>query len=125
MAKYIRTKDEIFCIGSKVPDNLEEYFIVTPKELKIVPAEDVIKESENLEDLLDAFLCENKLGQGNCSRDFTELKRNALHSVWQQSIKGKSWDDLQFSFYGLIKRNQDLICVAKYNDETNEWELIQ
>lgn len=127
MSKYIRTNDRIVK-SEDYPFN-EHYECYIKKDS--VPGfycfteDEILGQSDNLENLLDAFLCENELGQGTCSRDFTELKRDALHSVWQQhSIKGKTWDDLQFSFYGLIKRNQDLICTAKYNEDKKEWELI-
>ena len=127
MSKYIRTNDRIvksedYHFSQKyncyVPDNnLPGFYSFTEDE--------ILGQSDNLENLLDAFLCENKLGQGTCSRDFTELKRDALHYTWQQfSITGKTWDDLQYSFYGLIKVNHNLICVAKYNEDKKEWEMI-
>lgn len=121
MCKYIRTEIGIYEIDLSEEETNRCYF--TTKGW--VDKADVVGQSNNLENLLDAFLCENKLGQGICSRDFTELKRNALHNVWHQSlISGNTWDDLQYSFYGLIKQNHDLICMAKYNEDKKEWELI-
>lgn len=122
MSKYIRAENGIFDTSKGIYTSSIKMWAIGSATIY---EKDIIKESDNIEDLLEAYLCENKLGQGTCSRNFIELKRDALHGVWQQySIRGKNWDDLQFSFYGLIKVNHNLICVAEYNEDKKEWELI-
>ena len=114
--KYIRTKEETFGVGDKgIINDLEVYFIVVKNKVKCVLAEEVIKESDNIEELFDEVVC---------------FKENELHCCYSSNLEDfKTMKNLGYIiegsiFYGAIWiKDKGLIFVAKMNKD-EKWELL-
>lgn len=110
--KYIRTKDSAYEVTK---DTKGTKFIVVGKNKTLLDYgtfinsdSDIIKQSDNLEELCDCFVCEGK-----------------RHIVWdkEQTI-GITLEQIEFSYnvnyfkiYGAIWTDKGLIYVAKMTDK--------
>lgn len=112
--KYIRTKDDIY----ELMPNIEQDYEISFDNKTLEPAyytinhdwaakKDVIKQANTIEELIDEYVAKK-----DCSRPFV-IKKYEIYS------------NLQFGFtiYGSIWVDDNLVKVAKMNDE-GELELI-
>ena len=125
--RYIRTKD-----GRIIDVSLfDEYQTNNEKGESVFdgfgngdvyfPAEDILKQSDSIEELCDGFIAEGKGNEADwlgknwlfiSVEDFKDL------SDEEKSFHGKNWD-----FYAFIKTSKGFIYVAKMNGK-GEWESL-
>lgn len=129
MSRYIKTIYGVYDTTKGINDNkLKDYFI----SAKVIPYSDVIKESDNLEDLFDEFIAHWKKDDkefgtnGTYWKDNNEKPRyfqyNNLDVICSEiSYFASSLDRLDI--YGALWTEKGLIYVAKL-DKNNGWELI-
>lgn len=115
--KYIRTDEGIFDVGTKqIIDNLEVYFIRKGDKFKWVPVEWVIKESKNIEDLVDEYVIDCSVKD----KPFVYTLPKDIKSYYlglSQEIKEET------DVYGSIWTGEGLKYVAKMN-KYGDLELI-
>ena len=114
MSKYIRTEDKIIDVSYLNKDDKGNYYIWESDDFcanrKYIYKEDIIKESDNLEDLCDEFILfddENKIHYQSQESSIWWLGA----SLYPKSVRGAIFTD------------KGIIYVAKMN-ENKELELI-
>ena len=107
--KYIRTKNRIYKVESTLRDNsiVKGYNV---GEMGFIRKDQVIKQSENIEELCDRFVVMDK-----------ETKE-VMDIVYFLEY-AKLWSYCKYNIYGAIWTDKGLIYVAKMNDK-GELELI-
>lgn len=103
---YIRTKNMIYKVESETCDK-KCYFI---GDYDVILKEQVIKQSENLEELCDRFVVMDKE---------TKEVRNIVSFL----AYAKLWSSCKYNIYGAIWTSKGLIYVARMNDK-GDLELI-
>ena len=106
---YIRTKDGIYKVESTLRDNsiVKGYNV---GEMGFIRKDQVIKQSENIEELCDRFVVMDK-----------ETKE--VMNIVSFLEYAKLWSYCKYNIYGAIWTDKGLIFVAKMNDE-GDLELI-
>ena len=106
---YIRTKDCIYKVESVLRDNgiVKGYNV---GEMAFIRKDQVIKQSENLEELCDRFVVMDK-----------ETKE--VMNIVSFLEYAKLWSYCKYNIYGAIWTDKGLIYVAKMNDK-GDLELI-
>ena len=109
---YIRTKDGVYDV-----DEIKPYFLDEKQKLFInnglkiaVNEKQVIKQSENLEELCDRFVVMDK-----------ETKE--VMNIVSFLAYAKLWSSCKYNIFGAIWTDKGLIYVAKFNDK-GDLELI-
>ena len=106
--KYIRTKNRIYKVESETCHK-QGYYIDRYEE-DVILKEQVIKQSENLEELCDRFVVIDK-----------ETKE--VMNIVSFLEYAKLWSSCKYNIYGAIWTDKGLIYVAKMNNE-GDLELI-
>ena len=106
--KYIRTKNRIYKVESETCHK-QGYYIDRYEE-DVILKKQVIKRSENLEELCDRFVVIDK-----------ETKE--VVNIVSFLEYAKLWSSCKYNIYGAIWTDKGLIFVAKMNDK-GELELI-
>ena len=111
--KYIRTKDSIYKVESETCHK-KGYYIDRYEE-DVILKDQVIKQSENLEELCDEFVC------------YSECFNRSYYFIYKNSYDELKSDVQMFSpnysAYGAIWTSKGLIFVARMNDK-GDFELI-
>lgn len=105
MARYARTKDGVYQIlrETQISKDIIRYDVKPNKKLEYhIFNENIIKESDNLEDLFDEYVFENVLGK---------------------ILNMKKFPEDCSRYYGAIWTNKGLIYVARMNKD-GEWEIL-
>ena len=105
---YIRTKDGIYKVESETCHK-KGYYIDRYEE-DVILKEQVIKQSENIEELCDRFVVIDK-----------ETKE--VVNIVSFLEYAKLWSYFKYNIYGAIWTDKGLIYVAKMNDK-GKLELI-
>ena len=105
---YIRTKDGIYKVESETCHK-QGYYIDRYEE-DVILKKQVIKRSENLEELCDRFVVIDK-----------ETKE--VVNIVSFLAYAKLWSSCKYNIYGSIWTDKGLIYVARMNDK-GELELI-
>ena len=105
---YIRTKNRIYKVESETCHK-KGYYIDRYEE-DVILKEQVIKQSENLEELCDRFVVMDK-----------ETKE--VMNIVSFLEYAKLWSYCKYNIYGAIWTDKGLIYVSKINDE-GDLELI-
>ena len=105
---YIRTKNRIYKVESETCHK-QGYYIDRYEE-DVILKKQVIKQSENIEELCDRFVVMDK-----------ETKE--VMNIVSFLAYAKLWSYCKYNIYGAIWTDKGLIYVAKMNDEGN-LELI-
>lgn len=130
MTRYARTKDGVYQIlrETKISDDCIRYDVKPNKKLEYnIFSENIIKESNNLEDLLDEYVAkwkseEDKKKYMVKKYDYWQDKDiNNLFLEMSYLVPGYAVDYM--NIYGAIWTDKGLIYVAKLNKD-EEWELI-
>ena len=111
---YIRTKNRIYQVESVLRDNgfVKGYNV---GEMAFIRKDQVIKQSENLEELCDEFvLYDNQL------KTYGVFEKKVITFKW---IQNHSTIYKGMTIYGAIWTSKGLIYVAKMNDD-GKLELI-
>ena len=106
---YIRTKNHIYKVESTLRDNsiVKGYNV---GEMGFIRKDQVIKQSENIEELCDRFVVMDK-----------ETKE--VMNIVSFLAYAKLWASCKYNIYGAIWTDKGLIFVAKMNDK-GKLELI-
>lgn len=115
MVRYARTKDGVYQIlrETQISEDIIRYDVKPNKKLEYhIFNENIIKESDKLEDLIDKYVLRLDLVQGNKQEPVIGAVANI-----------KKYPDLMKIYYGAIYTNIGLIYVAKMNAE-GEWEIL-
>ena len=109
---YIRTKDGVYEVeGRKFYDALKRKHYITTKGLAI-KEDDIINQSENLEELCDCFVIDDKRNNERYLMDYDDvIKVIYCGGIYEEDV-----------VYGAIWTDKGLIYVAKMN-EKGELEL--
>ena len=105
---YIRTKDGIYKVEGETCHK-QGYYIDRYEE-DVILKDQVIKQSENLEELCDKFVVMDK-----------ETKE--VMNIVSFLAYAKLWASCKYNIYGAIWTSKGLIFVAKMNDK-GDLELI-
>ena len=103
---YIRTKNKIYEVESETCDK-KGYFI---GEYDVILKEQVIKQSENLEELCDRFVV-------------LEKETKEVMNIVSFLAYAKLWSSCKYNIYGAVWCEWGLKYVAKLDDK-GELELI-
>ena len=114
--KYVRLKDGTICDDG---DNYRideegnyceiETFMNRSEEVIMMPKENIEKESDNIEDLLDLYVIQ------------TDDNYHIMHKV--ETLKTHNFTKQQTCFGAIWIKNKGLMYVAKMNKD-ERWELI-
>ena len=108
---YIKTKDGIYKVEGETYHK-QGYYIDRYEE-DVILKDQVIKQSENLEELCDEFVC------------YFECFNRSYYFIYKNSYDELKRDvqTIQYSAYGAIWTSKGLIFVARMNDK-GDFELI-
>lgn len=112
---YIRTKNRIYEVESTLSDNgfVKGYNV---GEMAFIRKDQVIDQSENLEELCDELVIVYK----DCCEKRTYLNKGTIED-FKKNHKNVSlsykFDNPLFKYYGAIWTEKGLIYVAKMNEE--------
>ena len=122
MAKYVRLKDGTICDdGDKYRIDEEgnyceiETFMGRSEEVIMIPKDNIVKESDNIEDLFDEYVWDEDIISFKDMDKFTFENDDYIFDLDETKIKE--------GIYGAIWTNKGLIYVAKMNKD-EKWELI-
>ena len=112
MNKYIRTKDGVW-------EN-EEYWKRPPIEI-MSRKEEIIKQSDSIEELCDCYVCIDKCLPNSTPKIYDDLRKLFLIESYEEEL-GIGRDLCEV--YGAIRTNERLIYVAKMN-ASEKFELLK
>ena len=108
---YIKTKDGIYKVEGETYH--KQGYDIDRYEEDVILKDQVIKQSENLEELCDEFVC------------YFECFNRSYYFIYKNSYDELKRDvqTIQYSAYGAIWTSKGLIFVARMNDK-GDFELI-
>ena len=116
--KYIATRNFIYDISDWVDDGNCYHKWFDEDDKRLLFKDDIVKESDKLEDLLDGFYLD--LGG---EFDDTYLRKKDKFEFLKELAFDYMRKDKEATLYGFIKTSKGLIYVAKMNDK-GDLELI-
>ena len=124
---YIRTKDDVYEVKEEINYGGEMFYYIKSKPPRKAFEEcEILKQSENLEELCDEFVMTHYFKETNYTKCevLKEDKDLMIKAVRLKKQHNKDKDlKNEFNIYGCIWTDKGLIYVAKMND-TGELELI-
>lgn len=119
--KYIRTKTGVYkeFFKDSVPNGLLYYIEINPKtkSWKKITDKSVVKQSDNILELCDEFVCESNEEGDNFFKTYKDIWLMLRDDFWTKYKE-------HYNFYaGIRVKGKGLIYVAKLNDK-GELELI-
>jgi len=132
MTRYARTNEGVYQIlrEAQISKDIIKYDVKPNKKLEYhIFNSDIIKESDNLEDLIDEYIAwwkdekQRKL-YGSKNKKciyYQDINLDKLFLKMSHSLPGLAVDYM--NIYGAIWTDRGLIYVAKMN-KNEEWELI-
>ena len=102
---YIRTKNRIYEVESETYG--KQGYYIDEFDCDVILKRQIIKQSENLEELCDEFVC------------YFEIFNRSYYFIYKNSYDELKRDvqTIQYSAYGAIWTSKGLIYVAKMNDK--------
>ena len=111
MSKYIRTENGIFDTSKGIyTPSIKMWAISTVT----IYDEDIIEESDNLEDLIDGYV----IAYENNRYSYCDIESDARQVF--------DWEKRNYALFlrGVIGTDDGLKYIAKYNEDKKEWELM-
>lgn len=117
---YIRTKDGVYSLVDTYymcVDGVETYMYDNNGRGVEIRGSQILKQSENLEELCDEFVFNSDISNYVIDKKFIELTKAIILKIYKENDETDYVKAMHPKFYGAIWTDKGLIYVAKMDNE--------